>query len=106
MGKLPVLIGNRIREIRKKKGLRQEDMEGFGISYKYYQRIETGKTNVTLNTIEKIASAFGIDPTEFFILPPNKSNEVNELAASIIEIIRKNDKKSARKLSLLIKEFL
>ncbi len=106
MGKLSVLIGNRIREIRKKKGLRQEDMEGFGINYKYYQRIETGKANVTLNTIEKIAIALKIDPLELFILPLDKSAEINELASLITEIIQKNDKKSAKKLNLLIKEIL
>jgi len=67
MEKLAVLIGTRIKDIRKEKGLKQEDMEGFGISYKYYQKIETGKVNITLNTIEKIAKALNVDSRELFI---------------------------------------
>lgn len=106
MEKLAKLIGNRIKGIRKERGLRQEDMEEFGISYRYYQKIESGKANVTLNTIEKIAGAFKIDPVELLALPLGKSRETNELAVSVAEIIRKDDKKAARKLNLLIKEIL
>jgi len=57
MGKLSILIGNRIKELRKRKGLKQEDMEKFGINYKYFQKIEGGRANVTLQTLEKIAKA-------------------------------------------------
>jgi len=106
MEKLAELIGNRLKEIRREKGLKQEDMEGFGISYKYYQKIETGKVNVTLETIEKIAGALGTDARSIFALPLNKSREVNELAALVGVIIEKGDRKSARKLNLFIKEIL
>ena len=106
MGKLAVLIGNRIREIRKEKGLKQEDMEGFGISYRYYQKIESGRANVTLNTIEKIAGAFKIDATELFILPLGEPREINELSAVIVSLVKKNDRKALRKLNLFIKEIL
>ncbi len=34
MANLAEMLGNRLREIRKQKGLRQEDLEKFGISYK------------------------------------------------------------------------
>jgi len=106
MKKLSVLLGNRIKEIRKEKGLRQEDMEGLGISYKYYQKIESGKVNVTLNTIEKIADALSVDASDFFVLPLDNSREVNELAAQVRQIIKKRDKKSIKKLNLFIKEIL
>ena len=103
---LSVLIGNRIRELRKERGLRQEDMEKFGLSYKYYQRIESGKVNVTLKTLEKIANALGVDPAELFAVPLAKSPEVNEMIASINEIIKTDDRKAARKVSLFVKEFM
>lgn len=83
MDNLKKLLGNRLREVRKAKGLRQEDLEKFGISYKYYQRIEGGKVNLTLETIEKIAKALGIDATELFIFPMSKSKEANELCSLI-----------------------
>jgi transcriptional regulator with XRE-family HTH domain len=106
MEKLAVIIGDRIRAIRKKRGLKQEDMERFGLSYKYYQKIERGKVNVTLSTLEKIAKALDIDIKELFVFPLDKSRDVNELVALIGEIIKNNDKKTAKKLNLFIKEIL
>ncbi|MGD9366026.1 MAG: helix-turn-helix transcriptional regulator [Desulfobacteraceae bacterium] len=106
MGKLASIIGNRIRELRKERGLRQEDMEKFGLSYKYYQRIEAGKINTTLNTLEKISEALGVEAIDLFALPLGKSKEVNELAATIINIIKDDNKEAAKKANLFIKEFL
>jgi transcriptional regulator with XRE-family HTH domain len=106
MANLAELIGNRIRELRKQKGLRQEDMQRFGINHKYYQRVETGKANVTLSTIEKIARALGMDAKDLFLLPLDPSKETSELAASLRELIKKRDRKAIRKLNLFVKEFL
>ena len=106
MGKLSEMLGSRLKELRKKKGLRQEDMEDLGINYRYYQKIESGKANITLSTIEKIADALEIDPAELFVMPLHRSGDVNRLAASLGEIIKKNDKKAIRKLDLFIKEIL
>lgn len=104
MGKLAKLIGNRIREVRTRKGLRQEDMENFGLNYRYYQDIETGKANLTLATIEKIARAFEIEPEDFFTMPLSSSQEGTQLAAQIETIIREDDKDAIRKILVLINE--
>ncbi len=106
MGNLSVLIGNRIKELRKAQGLRQEDMARFGISYKYYQRIEAGKVNITLKTLEKIAEALGVNVAELLAVPLAKSQEVNEMVAVITEIVKANDRKAALKVSLFVKEFM
>ena len=106
MADLAFLIGKKIREIRKRKGLRQEDVEALGISYKYFQKIETGKANVTLKTLEKIANALEIDPTEFFDFPERKSSEFVKLVAAVNEIIKTIDERKAKKLNVLIREIL
>ncbi len=106
MEKLAILLGNRFKEVRKEKGLRQEDMEEFGISYKYYQKIERGKVNVTLGTIEKIAEALNVKARELFRLPLAESKEIDELTTLITEIIDKRDKKLIKKLNVLIKVIL
>ena len=62
-------LGKRIQELRKRRGLRQEDMEEFGIPYKYYQRIESPGSypvNITLKTLLKIAEALKVDVSDFF----------------------------------------
>jgi transcriptional regulator with XRE-family HTH domain len=63
-------LGKRIQELRKRRGLRQEDMEEFGIPYKYYQRIESPGSypvNITLKTLMKIADALEVEVSEFFV---------------------------------------
>jgi len=62
--RLMQLVGERARQLRTAKGLRQEDMCQFGFEYKYYQRIEYGEKNLTLKTLNKLAKAFGIPISE------------------------------------------
>jgi len=59
-------FGNRLRHLRKAQKLRQLDMEDFGLSYKYYQRLESGKVNPTLLTLHKLASAFEVSVYDLF----------------------------------------
>ena len=65
-----IQLGRRIKKLRQEKGLRQEDMEDFGIPYKYYQRIESpGKrpANITMKTFLKIAKALEVEPYQLFL---------------------------------------
>ena len=60
-----IRLGKRIAKLRKDKGLRQEDMEDFGIAYKYYQRIEapgSRPANITMKTLLKIARSLEVEP--------------------------------------------
>jgi transcriptional regulator with XRE-family HTH domain len=52
----------RLRELRKLAGFTQEQFaESAGISYKWYQGIETGRrSDLRLSTMERIADAYGI----------------------------------------------
>ena len=59
-------FGSRLRQLRKTKRLRQLDMASFGLSYKYYQRIESGQVNPTLITLHRLASAFNVPMHDFF----------------------------------------
>jgi transcriptional regulator with XRE-family HTH domain len=64
-----IRLGRRIKELRREKGLRQEDMEEFGIAYKYFQRIESPGSkpaNITMKTLLKIANALEVEPIELF----------------------------------------
>lgn len=59
-------FGRRVRALRERAGLTQEDMMDRGFSLRHYQRIEAGRS-VTLRTIWKLASAFGVRPRD--VLP-------------------------------------
>lgn len=56
-----VKIGQKIIQIRKDKGIRQVDLAvNTNIDDGSLRRIESGKTNPTLKTLEKIASGLGV----------------------------------------------
>ena len=52
-------VGENLREARRKAGLRQVEVPAVaGIAYRHYQDIETGKVNVTLDTLCRLAQAY------------------------------------------------
>ena len=55
-----VALGQRIKELRKARGLSQESLaERASISAKYLSDLERGKRNPTFSTAEKIAEGLG-----------------------------------------------
>ncbi len=54
-------MGKNISEIRRTQRLTQKDAaKKMGISYRYLQSIEGGSVNLTLSTLFRIASFFGV----------------------------------------------
>lgn len=62
MENINIRLGKRLRDLRKKKKLTQEELAYLaGLEYKYIQRLESKKpSSPTLNTLEKLAKAFNI----------------------------------------------
>ncbi|MEJ1971099.1 MAG: helix-turn-helix transcriptional regulator [Lacunisphaera sp.] len=56
----------RVKDIRETLGLSQEAFaERAGLAYKYYQHVEAGrKRDIRLSTLEKLAKACGLEPSE------------------------------------------
>ena len=52
-------LGQRIRELRKKKGYSQEDMISFGFSARHWQQIEAGRP-ITVRTLLRICEVFRV----------------------------------------------
>jgi len=60
-------IGQRLRELRKQKGLSQEKFSfECDLDRTYIASIEQGKRNVSIENIEKIAKALDMSVSEFF----------------------------------------
>jgi transcriptional regulator with XRE-family HTH domain len=60
-------LGARIRELRLKKHLTQNELAMLcNFEKASMSRIESGKTNVTIITLKKISKALDMDLTEFF----------------------------------------
>lgn len=59
---------NRIEEIRKSRGIRQEELaKTMGVSRQTISSLENGRYNPTLTLAHKIARFFGISIEELFI---------------------------------------
>lgn len=62
-----IRVGNRVKELRKLKGLSQEALaDECGLDRTYITYIENAKKSMTISTLYKITSAFGISLKEFF----------------------------------------
>jgi DNA-binding XRE family transcriptional regulator len=60
-------IATRIKELRKSSDLTQEQLaEKANIDYKFFQKIETGKRNITVNTLIRICDSLNIALRDFF----------------------------------------
>lgn len=69
MSKKNILIafGEKVRELRKEKGLSQEDLSFKADLHRtYIGMIERAEKNITLINIEKIAKALNVDIKELF----------------------------------------
>jgi transcriptional regulator with XRE-family HTH domain len=56
-----ILLGQRIRKLRKARGWRQLDLaEQAGINENYVSDLELGRKEICLRTIQAVADAFGI----------------------------------------------
>jgi len=52
-------LGQRVKKLRKRKGLTQEDMISFGFSARHWQQIEAGRP-ITVVTLLRICDTFGV----------------------------------------------
>lgn len=60
-------VGLRIKELRAVTGLTQEAFaNSIGMSRTYFAEVETGKRNVSIDNIERIASGLDVSLGEFF----------------------------------------
>jgi transcriptional regulator with XRE-family HTH domain len=62
-------IADNIREVRKRRGISQEEFAHIAdFSRSYYTEIETGKRNVSILNLIKIADRLGVDPADLLRL--------------------------------------
>jgi transcriptional regulator with XRE-family HTH domain len=102
-------IGLRFRELRLAKGLRQEDLEKWDFSYRYYGTIERGITNPTLGTLIKLCEIFEISLMELFSFMDSEglvTDEREAVAVKIAKVLKENKKTTIQKLKVFLDEIL
>ena len=77
------LLGKRIRELRKQKGLSQEELGWKSeLHFTYIGGVERGEKNCSIITLEKIAKGLEININDLFDTPSNKI-DINKLKKEI-----------------------
>ena len=90
-----ILIGRRIKEIRKSKGLSQEKLaEKAETSPNYLSRMERGTENPTLDMFIKLSHALEVEMWEMFDFGHVKGHK--ELKESIQSLIKTTDEPALR----------
>ena len=96
-------LGQRIKYLRKNKGLNQEQLsEMLDLSPRSIGNIETGRVFMSLSNLEKFIEILGIEPYELFIFDkePPKDIIFNDVIQKIEKI--KDDNKKLYALSAFI----
>jgi transcriptional regulator with XRE-family HTH domain len=93
------LIGKRIRDLRKQRGLSQEELGWKAeLHFTYIGAVERGERNCSIITLEKIAKGLGINIKDFFDIPFHKTdikklkkeitNQINLLSPQTLTLLK------------------
>ena len=81
-------IAKEIKKIRKEKGLSQQEVaDKLSMNRVQYNRIETGKSDPTMNIIQRIAAVLDINVVEFFEAK-NNGTEVHSVNEPLLQKVR------------------
>lgn len=81
------LLGTRIKELRKQRGISQDQLaERIDIDPKHVSRIEVGRSYPSLDTLDKIAMALNVELKDFFEFIHGRNEE--ELRGEIGEMLK------------------
>jgi len=94
------LLGRRVKELRKLRGLSQEDLsEMVDIDPKHLSRIEVGRSFPSLDTLERLANALKVELKDFFEFA-HEARSSKELREILSGMLKEADEE---KLRLLVK---
>ena len=98
------LLGARVKELRRVRGLSQDQLaEMIGIEPKHVSRIEVGKSYPTLDRLERIAKALDEPMKAFFDFRHLENDE--ERLRSIDEMVKELDEGNKRIVYKIVKAF-
>lgn len=99
------LIGDRIRQLRKERGLSQERL-GYesGLHYTHIGAIERGEKNWSIDTLVKVAEGLNVTVNDLLTLP-SKSEDTKILKKMLIEEIDESSPEALKLFMVMIRGF-
>ena len=105
MAETKILLGKRIRTLRRINDLSQEELaEKASMSGKYVGEIERGQANITIDILGKISTALDVEMTDLF----DFQHEINrqEHIPKINSLLQNADDKSLQAIFRIVKSIL
>lgn len=103
---LQMFIAKRIRHLRLKKGMTQEELEekaDLGTNYAY--KLEHLNTNIKVNTLQKVIKALDTDLATFFDFNVSDENpDIIELITNLKRLTKERQEAVIQAMSLLMKQ--
>ncbi|WP_037285742.1 helix-turn-helix domain-containing protein [Saccharibacillus sacchari] len=101
------LVGEKVRLIRKTRGITQERLsELSGLSEKYLSDTERGIRNISLESLEKIMKALKVRPHELFLYADHAEADKQELIEQFVPLLADRDLHEIRFLLKVVQEFV
>lgn len=95
-------LGKRIKEIRKKSALSQDQVaEQAGISGKYLGEVERGEANVSVIILSKIAFVLGVSMNDILMFDHFSTRK--DIESELLKIISESDDRMIRILYRVVK---
>lgn len=97
------LLGSRIKELRKLRGLSQEKLsEKINIDPKHLSRIEVGRGFPSLDTLERIANVLNVELKDFFEFA-HEAKSQKELKETLNSLLKETNEEGLRLLVKIIR---
>lgn len=81
-------LGRRLKELRRQKGLSQEELAGrIGMSVDAISNVERGVTFTTLDTLVKVAAALEVSLVTFFDIEPQAETTLPPELARVVTLL-------------------
>lgn len=99
-------LGQKLRAIRKAKGLTQEQVaDKGGMNFKYYGAIERGEINVTMKTVSNLARILNVRMGDLFAFDLSaQDKDKAEVIARMAQLMKKGSKDQVKRLNVFLKE--
>ena len=105
MSETKILLGRRIRTLRRINDLSQEQLaEKASMSGKYVGEIERGQANITIDILEKISTALDVGISDLFDFEHEISRQ--ELLPQINSLLQDADDRSLQTIFRIVKSIL
>ncbi|NOU64727.1 helix-turn-helix domain-containing protein [Paenibacillus sp. LMG 31461] len=102
------LVGAKVRDIRKQKGLSQEQLgERSGFQFSYIGSLERGEANISLKNLDKIADGLEVNIHELFSFSTELTHSnINKepYLIEIIELLLKLEVPDLKKVNVILNE--